>query len=123
MKDEQLLKCAWEAREQANPWKSGTKVGCAILTDKGTIRSGWNIEGLWMTSIHAEVCAITHLARNERGLRIALVAEVEFFSPCGACLDWLIQYCSSNASVIVQNKRREIQIITLGELLPYYPRQ
>ncbi len=124
MEYQQLLEVAWSAREQAYPWKSGTKVGCAILTDGGTVRAGWNIEGLWMTSIHAEVCTITQIVgNNERGIMIVLVAETEFFTPCGACLDWLIQFCDKNSDVIIQNKRREIQTFKLIDLCPHYPIQ
>lgn len=48
-----LIKLAWEARKNAHPHKSGTKVGCVIQTDSRNIYPGWNIEGLWMTSLHA----------------------------------------------------------------------
>ena len=54
-----LLAAAWVAREAAYPHKSGTKVGCAIRTTTGAVYYGWNVEGLWMTSIHAEVSAIS----------------------------------------------------------------
>ena len=119
-----LLKEAWKARELAYPWKSKTKVGCAILCENKEIVTGFNIEGLWMTSIHAEVCAITELTRkNQRGIAIAIVAKTEFFTPCGACLDWFFQFCKSNSPVFIQNKNMEIQKFTLKELYPFYPRQ
>ena len=124
MNDKDLLEMAWEARLKAHPWKSGTRVGCVIETKSGRVVSGWNIEGLWMTSIHAEVCAITQLAPLcDKGTKIILVAETEFFTPCGACIDWLMQFCDRNADVIIQNKRKEISRFKLGELCPHYPIQ
>lgn len=50
-KETELLKYAWATRNGAHAWKSGTKVGCAILTESNEIVTGFNIEGLWMTSI------------------------------------------------------------------------
>ncbi len=119
-----LLNKAWEARGLAYPWKSGTKVGCAIETEAGSIAVGWNIEGLWMTSIHAEVCALKELvAWNTKGIRVAIVSETSHFTPCGACLDWLFQFCIKDAEIIIQNKEREIIVYKLSELCPHYPRQ
>lgn len=126
MKDFDLLQHAWAAKEHAYPWKSQTAVGCAIATDKGWARVGYNVEGLWMTSIHAEAKAVCEvLGHRERGFKIAIVAETEFFTPCGACLDWLMQACIPNADVLIQNKMHdgEIKRFRLNELCPYYPKQ
>lgn len=124
MKKEALLKKAWKAREYAHPWKSGTKVGCAIETESGKVVTGFNIEGLWMTSIHAEVNAICQLVKTEeKGIKIALVAKTEFFTPCGACLDWLFQFCDEDSLIIIQNKYNEIKEFKLNELMPFYPKK
>lgn len=124
MIDYELLAEASRARDKAYPWKTGTKVGCAIRTKGGSMVSGWNIEGLWMTSIHAEVVAVCQLVgENKRGTKIAIVAEAKAFTPCGACLDWLIQFCDEDSQVITQNKYKEVKIYKLSELIPYYPRQ
>ena len=123
-KEFDLIQSARVARDYAYPWKSGTRVGCAIRTDKNYMRLGWNIEGLWMTSIHAEVCAIKDIAaHNEKGYAIAIVSDTEFFTPCGACIDWLMQFCLPNADVAIVNKREEINRFKLNELMPHYPRQ
>jgi len=124
MNDLELLQKAWNARELAYPWKSKTKVGCAIECENGDIVTGFNIEGLWMKSIHAEVCTITQLIRKaQRGVRIALVAKTEFFTPCGSCLDWLFQFCRLDSKIVIQNKNREIKRFKLKDLMPYYPKQ
>ena len=124
MTKKDLLKEAWKAREFAYAWKSKTKVGCAIECENGEIVTGFNIEGLWMTSIHAEVNAICSLMENGfKGIKIAIVAKTEFFTPCGACLDWLFQFCDHEALVIIQNKNFEIREFKLSELCPHYPKQ
>ena len=122
--EQKLLNRAWEARKYAYPWKSGTKVGCAILTENGSIYPGWNIEGLWMTSIHAEVVAIVQLVKNkDRGIAIAIASETKFFTPCGSCLDWLFQFCDKDSPVFIQNQDRKIYRFILKNLCPHYPKQ
>lgn len=118
----EILKKAWKAREKAKPFKSGTKVGCCILTTKDRLIEGWNIEGLWMTSIHAEVNAISRL-ENEKIKEIAIVAETSFFTPCGACMDWIVQFSIPDTIVWVQNKNREITRFKYRDLVPHYPIQ
>jgi cytidine deaminase len=127
MKDiyDSILRVAWAAREHAYPHKSGTKVGCAILSDKNNPYCGWNIEGLWMTSIHAEVNAISKMdvRSGEKIKIIAVVAETESFTPCGACMDWIMQFSNDKTIVITQNKHKEVKKYTLNKLVPNYPIQ
>lgn len=121
MTENKIIKCAWEAREYAYAWKSGTKVGCAILTIKNNIVRGYNIEGLWMTSLHAEVVAITHLVMTKQKIKaIAIVAETKMFTPCGACLDWIYQFSNNSTQIFIDNKK-EIKMFKLNELMPFYP--
>jgi len=122
--DELLLETAWSARESAFAWKSKTSVGCAISTISGEIATGFNIEGLFQTSIHAEVVAVTKLVeKGQKGFKIAIVSECRLFTPCGACLDWLIQFCDENSEVIIQGKDRKITKYRLIDFVPHYPIQ
>lgn len=122
MSIEGLLEKAWGAREFAHPWKSGTKVGCALETNLG-VSLGWNIEGLWMTSIHAEVSAVARLRPGERIRNIAIVAKTKFFTPCGACFDWLVQFAEPNCTIVIQGNDKQIHKFQLRELYPLYPKQ
>ena len=120
-----IVEYAWQARRMAYPWKSGTKVGCAIYTGIGLPVLGYNIEGLWMTSIHAEVCAISKLPERSRQTIkvIAIASETEHFTPCGACLDWIFQFSNEKTLVVVSDKNHKNTIYKLRDLMPYYPRQ
>lgn len=122
--EKKAVRAAWKARKFAYPWKSGTKVGCAIVAESGKIITGWNIEGLWMTSIHAEVCAILQLVKlNKKGKLIAIVSKTKFFTPCGACLDWLFQFCSKDTPIVIENGEHNRFRFTLEELCPQYPQR
>ncbi len=123
--DNKLIEAAWEAREKAYPWKSGTKVGCAIKGSGGDIFVGWNVEGLWMSSIHAEVCAVLQLAgAGQRGVEIVIVADCKRFTACGACVDWLVQFCEPFAEVTSGRGGMDgYTILVLNDLYPMYPKQ
>jgi cytidine deaminase len=124
----ELLSAAWEAREHSNPIKSGTRVGCAIMSPSRQIYTGWNIEGLWQTSIHAEVSAICKIKASDLSISlIAIVAAVERFTPCGACLDWIYQYATLDCIIITQNRIQTMvgplvcERYSIKELMPFYP--
>jgi len=117
-----LVDAAWNAREFADPNRSGVKVGAAVNTENGSIYTGWNKEGLWMTSIHAEVAAIAQMKAGEKIGAIAVVAETSFFTPCGACLDWIMKYRSDSTIVLIAN-REENWTFTLNQLVPKYPKE
>lgn len=120
-----IVECAWMARRSALAWRSGTKVGCAIYTNKGSLVLGYNIEGLWMTSIHAEVCAISRLPekRGQKIKVIAIASQTTHFTPCGACLDWIFQFSDAKTIIVISDKAKKNTIYKLDELMPHYPRQ
>jgi len=118
-----LEAAAWSAREKAYPWKSGTKVGCAIQVTSGAIFVGWNVEGLWQTSIHAEVSAVSRIGDSEEKIvDVVIASECDNFTPCGACLDWLMQFSTLTTRLIVA-KRTSRKVFVLADLYPSYPKQ
>lgn len=117
----ELLNKAWEASAGARLWRSKTKVGCAILTTSGRYLFGWNIDGLWATSIHAEVNAISRLGVDEKISEIAIVAKTSFFTPCGACMDWIFQFSTPDTIIYVQNKDMVVTSFKYCDLMPHYP--
>lgn len=117
-----LIAAAWSARENAWAWRSGTKVGCCLLTKSGKTYIGWNTEGPWGTSTHAERAAVASMADHaDRITAVAVVAETERFTPCGACMDWLIQFASNGCILATENKHRERIVYHLRDLMPHYP--
>jgi cytidine deaminase len=83
-----------------------TKVGCAVLPDDGRIFAVCNVEHRFPShDVHAEVNAITtmvaggagrdHQRQRGRILAVVVVAERDQFTPCGACMDWILQFCDA----------------------------
>jgi cytidine deaminase len=121
-----LLESAWEARN--NAFVIGpTKVGCAVLSESGRIYSGCNVEHRYRShDVHAEVNAITTMisSGDKQIVAVAIAAERERFTPCGACLDWIFQFAEpGNCMVYCQAMRSgPVTEYRLAELMPYYPK-
>lgn len=108
----------------ARPRRSQLPVGCAIIDTKKTIFTGANIETLWQRSYHAEETAFMYAATHDAGkiLAVCVAAERRLFTPCGGCIDLLIEFCRDDAIVVhVNPKTHHTTILPLSGMMPYYP--
>ena len=120
----QLAEKAWSVRENA-VIIGRTRVGCAVLSADGRIFAGCNVEQVFRShDIHAEVNAIGNMvaAGERRCLAVFIAAERERFTPCGACMDWIMQFGTSDCFVIFQGELNgAVHEYTAQQLMPYYP--
>lgn len=121
-----LSKAAWEALGNAWLDKNGrTKVGAAVITEMGMIYGGCNIQHRYRShDLHAEPVAIGNAVAN--GAKwiegILVVAERENFTPCGACMDWIVEVGGLDCEVAVQHHPDKGPIIFKARMLmPHYP--
>ena len=120
-----LIELAKEAREFARPEISGFKVGAALLTKKGKVFLGCNIEdpsGIGVTNICAERCAVIKaLSEGEMEFEaIAVVGggnELVFCTPCGVCRQYLNSFCPQ-IKIICQDGK-DIKEFKIKDLLPH----
>jgi cytidine deaminase len=121
----ELMTRAWRVREHAYIL-GPTKVGCAVMTELGDVFVGCNVEHKFRShDVHAEVNAITNMvSAGHRDLAaVAIAAERELFTPCGACLDWIFQFGSGKCRVFVQSTvGGPLNTYVASELMPYYPK-
>jgi len=115
---------AWSVRD--NAYLIGkTAVGAALITTTGEIFTGCNVEHRYrIMDIHAEVNAITNMvtAGMKSVYAIFVAAERQRFTPCGSCMDWIIQFGGLECLVGYQTSRTSnIVVHTAHELMPYYP--
>lgn len=119
-----LSEKAWLARKNAYVI-GGTAVGAAVITADGTIFTGCNVEHRYrIQDIHAEVNAITNMVNSGyTSMRaIFVAAERKRFTPCGSCLDWIIQFGGLDCLIGYQTGADDPIIVHLArELMPYYP--
>ena len=115
----ELISAAWAAREQAYAPYSNFQVGAVVLTKRGEIFTGCNVENLsYGLTICAERVAIgTMIAAGKRDIaRIVIEADTDQpVSPCGACRQVMAEF--GDFAVLLVCKHSQLEM-TLGELLP-----
>jgi cytidine deaminase len=120
----EMFVAAWTVRSRAVIFGK-TKVGCAIYADDENIYSACNVEHRFRShDIHAEVNAITTMISfgGKQVLAIAIVAERDRFTPCGACMDWIMQFGGGDCIVAFQaSPLGAHQSYRASELMPHYP--
>lgn len=118
---------AWSVRD--NSYLIGTTgtsgaTGAALIVNNGEIFTGCNVEHRFRNlDVHAEVNAITNMITSGYKLfyAILVVAERKNFTPCGSCLDWIIQFGSLQCLVGYQtSKDSNVVVLTAHEFMPYY---
>lgn len=119
---EKLMQKAIEARQNAYAPYSGFKVGAALLTDKGKIYKGCNIEnaayGLCNCAERtAFFKAISDGERKFAAIAICGEGNGECF-PCGACRQVMEEFCCSDF-VIVLCDNGALKTYSLDDLLPH----
>ena len=122
-----LIEQAIEARSHAYTPYSHFQVGEALLTKKGKVYKGCNIENAAYTPSNcAERTAIFKaVSEGEREFAaIAIVGSMEGESntlptgPCGVCRQVMAEFCSLDMPVIIAKSPADYITMTLGELLP-----
>lgn len=118
-----LLRAAVKASKLAHAPYSKFHVGAALLTDRGEIVTGCNVENAsYGLTICAERSAVfTAVGRGIRKFRaVAIVADAKMPYPCGACRQVLAEFCAPETPVLIAPARRlaAYEETTLGALLP-----
>jgi cytidine deaminase len=115
---------AWKVRDHAYVF-GNTKVGAALITSKGVVFTGCNVEHKFRShDVHAEVNAITSMVSSGYTEFVAIVvaAERERFTPCGGCMDWIYQFGGPDCSVAYQSSQDGLLVTYRAlELMPHYP--
>ena len=125
MRKEELIGNAMAAMKNAYSPYSEFCVGAALLTKKGKVYTGCNIENSSYSATNcAERTAFFSAVKNgERQFSaIAVVGgkkgRVEnYCSPCGVCRQVMSEFCDKDFKIYLYNGV-EIKVYTLEELLP-----
>jgi cytidine deaminase len=118
-----LMRAALKARELAVAPYSQFKVGAALLTRRGEVITGANVESAsYGLTCCAERVALFHALTSGRKefVAIAVTARMDGgATPCGACRQLLAEY-AADAIVLVADSQhpREMKEFTVRELLP-----
>ncbi|MBE9114588.1 cytidine deaminase [Lusitaniella coriacea LEGE 07157] len=120
----QLLNAAERVSTKAYAPFSHFQVGAALLTEKGNLYAGCNVENSsYGLTICAERSAIVAAVAGEGGdkLKIRAIAVInarkQHCVPCGACRQFIYEF--SPDALVLFYSRDGLQEKTIAELLPY----
>lgn len=123
MTDNELMKIAEKACENAYAPYSKFKVGAALLSSDGRVFTGCNVEN---SSYGAGICAertAAVKAVSEGAVRFSAIAIANagggLTFPCGICRQFLSEFAEEGFRVILRNDKGSLEIFTLEELMPH----
>lgn len=118
-----LLRAAAAARQNAYAPYSRFSVGAALITDRGTVFTGCNVENAsYGLTCCAERNAIFAMAAagERRIAEIAVVGDTaEFLPPCGACRQVIAEFGDSATLIHLVDNSGRCTTLGLDELMPY----
>ncbi|MES3038452.1 MAG: cytidine deaminase [Bdellovibrionota bacterium] len=122
-KIERLITKAFDARKSSHSPYSTVKVGAAVLTAKGKIYQGCNIENAsYGATVCAERVAIWKAVSEDAAVPLDVVcvatSEGEIWPPCGLCRQVMAEFCSPNTWVIAASSKTKFKVYLFAELLP-----
>jgi cytidine deaminase len=119
---QKLFEAAQEVMRKAHAPYSEFPVGAALLSGRGNIFAGCNVENAsYPEGWCAETSAIAQLvAAGERTIaEVAVVAEkMPRITPCGGCRQRLREFGSPATLVHLCDAGGVVETVTLGDLLP-----
>lgn len=126
MNEKELCKEAIDTMKNAYAPYSGYKVGAALLTEKGKLFAGCNIENAAYTpTVCAERVALFNaISSGERNFTAIAVAGGKdgvisgAFPPCGGCRQVMAEFCDPDFTVLVVTGEDSYKKYTLNELFP-----
>jgi cytidine deaminase len=122
-KEDLLIQEAFRALKNSHSPHSKFKVGAALLSSKGKIYTGTNIEfDAYTLTVCAERSALfSAVSHGERKFtKIAIAASTTGFKyPCGLCRQALVEF-NPDLEIILLNKNKKSKKIILKELLPMH---
>lgn len=120
---QEWINTAIEAMEKAYVPYSKFPVGAALITESGEVFQGCNIENASFGLTNCAERTAFFKAVSEGNIsfsHLVVAGETEDpISPCGACRQVMVEFCSPDMPVSLVNTKGDIKETTVSELLPY----
>ena len=115
-----LIQAALQARQRAYAPYSHYAVGAALLTARGQVYQGCNVENAaYPTSMCAERVAVYKaVSEGEKQFVTIVVATENGGTPCGSCRQVLAEFGLDTVVIIVDGEGAIHQQTTVRDLLP-----
>jgi cytidine deaminase len=120
----ELIAAATRVKHNAYAVYSNFRVGAVLLTEKGNIFEGCNVEN---SSYGLTICAERNavfraVAEGETSFRAIAISsdDAGFITPCGACRQVLAEF-APRLEIILTNRAGKKKVTTLDKLFPIPP--
>ncbi len=124
---EEMIELAAEQLKYAYTPYSGFKVGAALLTKRGKLYTGCNIENAAYSPTNCAERTAFFKAVSEGEREFSAICIVggkdgvltEYTAPCGVCRQVMMEFCDPDSfQIILGTGKEQYEIFTLKELLP-----
>jgi len=120
----QLIKTAIEFRQKSLTIRSKHKIGASVLTQNGDYYGGCLIESVVTgLGVCAERSAIDHaVVHGKYQIKALCVVDLRQIYPCGACLQYLMQFHQINnkdIDIVISDIHGTHKVTSLKNLLPH----
>lgn len=118
-----LIKKAFNAKNNAYARYSGFRVGAVALTGDGSVFTGCNVENASysLTMCAERVALFKAYSEGKRDIKtIVVVGEIDDpISPCGACRQVILELAPEAEFLLVNRDMTKVLKFKATELLPY----
>lgn len=119
----QLLEAARAVKEKAYAPYSNFHVGSALVTGKGTIFTGCNVENTsyGLTNCAERTAIFKMISEGENTIdEILVIGDTEeFLPPCGACRQVIAEFSHKDTIIYMCNNQGQWKQVKVSELIPF----
>lgn len=118
----ELIKLAIENKKNSYSPYSNFRVSSVVLTKKGNIYKGVNIENAaYSVTLCAERSALSSaISAGDREIdTIVITGDSTMTYPCGVCRQFMAEFLDSDSKIVIANSTANYKIYGLDDILPY----
>lgn len=119
---EELIELAIENKKNSYSPYSKFRVSSVLLTKKGNIYKGVNIENAaYSVTICAERSALSSaISAGEKEIdTIIITGDSKMTYPCGVCRQFMAEFLDNDSKIVIANSVEDYKIYGLKDILPY----
>ena len=118
----ELIKEAIENKKNSYSPYSKFRVSSLVLTKKGNIYKGVNIENAaYSVTLCAERSALSSaISAGEKEIdTIIITGDSDMAYPCGVCRQFMAEFLDQDSKIVIANSVEDYKIYGLKDILPY----
>lgn len=119
--NKELIRIAIKNKKNSYSPYSNFRVSSVVLTKKGNIYKGVNIENSsFSVTLCAERSAISQaISCGEKEFeKIVIVGDSEYTNPCGVCRQFMQEFFKKETEIIIAKDENNYKVFNIDDLLP-----